>query len=670
MANPFQCEQCGGELESDDAISVIEGVCCPCRMGDRVTDGHPPSAISHPSDHGLADILSAERAAETAPDDEGPTKSSSQNCNTGHCVTGVPPMSPNSCGIGVSPVLHHEPDARVTGSSERGSEDSQSDTSDSARFNGCDILRPPPAVMPAQTINSPRSKQARRRSRDLAIGTVLGLIITAVIVGYFLTQEAELQGPAMLQTPSACSVTLRLQPAWAVVKLDDEEIGPAGESGKLALSLPLDGEAIHWLEVSADGYHTDRRPVSAVGGVDDVFIELVRKPYDVAIRTDPPQAEVWINDKLKGHSPLSVSLLPDERATLTVRHQGYVALTQTLSPPPRGGRLDLDLALQAAGPMLRVESHPPGAEVALDGAVQGSAPLTLTLDPSYLGKDVAIAASTAGYKDTTTLVTLPEVGRDEVTMVQLTLNQALAEVVLWTTPPGGQIIIDGKDMGRAPVTAEFEPSETGKQVVVQASLAGSYYGRQEVIVPSTNESPIQVTIPMEFNAQRVAFLLSLPADMRVDSALLTDRAIELIHQLTPQQRFSVLVQTDEGIESWPGGQGTEAATSEQKVRAYDMIRSVRRSTADNVMEMLRASLGFRPTTIWLFAAGELDRDALLQFSDWAEGHDVSVHVVQTAVAEKQDWLKDWTTGHHGTLTIIGRDRLPVLAFEDHHEDSP
>ena len=54
---------------------------------------------------------------------------------------------------------------------------------------------------------------------------------------------------------------------------------------------------------------------------------------------------------------------------------------------------------------------------------------------------------------------------------------------------------------------------------------------------------------------------------------------------------------------------------------------------------------------------------MLQFSDWAKGHEVSVHLVRAVGGAEDDWLEEWAAGHQGTLTILGRQTAPAVALD-------
>ena len=508
----------------------------------------------------------------------------------------------------------------------------------------------------------------------MGIGMSVGLVLTIAITTYLLVRDRPVPRLAEASASAARTITLRVTPPWANVKLDGLAAGPADGSGKVLLRLPEGDPSKHWIEIAADGHHSDRRPLAMFAGVDYAAIELIRKPYELAVRTEPDQAEVWINDKLKGFSPLTLSLAAQEEATLSVKRRGYEPLTQPVSPPERGERLELNLTLKPLGPILRVETDPPGANVMIDGVSRGAAPVAAQLDASALGEALEVVASSPGYDDATTRIVLPRNPGEEADAVQLTLRRTRIEVEVVTAPPGGRIIIEGRDLGPAPVVAKFDPAQIGRPVVVQASLAGSHFGRQDIVVPPAGERT-RVNIPMEFNAQRVVLVLALSPERAAENVALTDRALESIHDLTAQQRFAILIRTEDGVEAWPGGLGTEAATSEQKVRAYDVLRSLRPNAAGSLRETLKTALGFKPTTIWLLTSRKLEREELRPFAEAARGMDLSVHVVISetagagAAAGGEAWLAEWTASQNGTLTVLGDDKTAPVAL-DADQDAP
>ncbi len=599
-ADPFRCDRCGAELESDDAVSIIEGICTPCRVAEL------------PSSPGGPDAVSSRRVATDPQQDSNnfPGMAFEETCDQ------LDPLPGKITSARLPPDLLSMGDRQsVSG-------------------------RPSPSLS---------SQHYRRRARDLAIGTVAGFLLTGAVTAFLLLRDPPFTGEPAVGVARSTSLRIKVLPSWAQVWLDGQLVGSPDAGGRITIEIPGD-ESAHWLEVTADGYHPDRRPLSVLSGADDVLVELVRKPYEVAIETDPPEAELYVNDQLRGFSPMTLSLLPTEPASLTVKRRGYEPLTRELVPPPQGDRLALRLVLAAAGPVLRVETDPPGARVTADGMVQGTTPLTVQLAPSFGGRDVRIAASAPGYDEAAAVVAVPPAGSGEAVFVQLALKKTMVEMELLTDPPGGRVLLDGRDLGPTPLTARFDPAETGRSIVVQAVLAGSHYGRMELLVPPAGESR-RVTIPMEFNAQRVVFVAAAASHRSADRVLLAEQMVETISQLSPSSRFAILAATEDGVEAWPGGLGTEAATPEQKIRGYDYVRGLSPAASD-FAGVLRALSGFQPTTVWLFAGAELGREDLRQLDAWAKGENLSVHIVRAASSPDDGWMTEWTAAHRGTLTIL------------------
>jgi len=613
-AHPFRCDRCGAELESDDAVSIIEGICTPCRLEELPS---PPG--------GPDPIPSREVAAEDPPYDLNPNP--------------LEDMAFEETFAPLDPLPGKITSACLPDDSSWAA-DPRTATGGRPHYRG--------------------AHHYRRRARDLAVGTAAGLLLTGGVTAFLLLRDADFVGESAEAVARSTSLRIKVLPSYAQVRLDGRPVGSPDAGGRLTIEIPGD-ESAHWLEVTAEGYHPARRPLSALSGAEDVLVELVRKPYEVAIETDPPEAELYVNDQLRGFSPMTLSLLPTEPALLTVKRRGYEPLTRELAPPQQGDRLDLRLVLAAAGPVLRVETDPPGARVTADGVVQGTSPLTVQLAPSFGGREVRIAASAPGYDEAAATLAVPPAGSGEAVFVQLALKKTMVELELLTDPPGGRVLLDGRDLGPTPLTARFDPAETGRSIVVQAVLAGSHYGRMELLIPPPGESR-RLTIPMEFNAQRVVFVAATAGRRPADRVILAEQMVETISRLSPSSRFAILATGEEGVESWPGGLGTEAGTPEQKIRAYDHVRGLSLATGD-FAEVLRALSGFQPTTVWLFAGAELGRDDLRKLDAWAKGENLSVHIVRAASSPDDAWLTEWTAAHRGTLTILDAPAVVTMQPE-------
>jgi len=605
--NPLLCESCGGELESDDAISIIEGVCYGCRKA--------PAAPPH------RQIASAPQA--------GRTQSS----------------RPSRTAVAPAPLRHHIPPHDV----------------DHPAPSQLHIPRIEPSVIYRRAATDYASPpRHRKRRRDLLIGATAGLLVTLGVTGYLLRDHKSLRNLADADPSQLVTMRLAVSPAWAEVTLDGRPVRPADDQGLRLFALnPVDGD-IHWLEISADGFSPIRRPVSAISGVEELSIALLRLPYDLIVRSEPAQSEVWINDQLKGYTPLKLSMLPDEEATLSLRRQGFNDITQRIEAPALGGELAMDFALQPSGILLHLTTEPSGALIELEGEPRGASPLDVSLDPDFRGKKIRIAASLPGFETAQSVMTMPEVGGSQPIDARLTLKRTQSRMAISTDPPGAEVIVDGRALGPAPVVAHFDPTEVGRRAVIEARLAGSQHGLIEARVPETGELQ-KVVVRLASRPDRIVFVLLLPSDGGADGGVMTDHLTELIHRLDAGQKFAVVFHDDGAFRAWPEASGAVAASSMNKIRAYDAVRSVRAAPHDNVAAVLESALEYEPNAVWLLAGGNVDQTMLEGFGDRAKQRGASVSVVRATSGEFDGWLASWARSLDGDLVILGQRPSARLA---------
>ena len=597
MINPLTCERCGGDLETDDAVSIIQGVCGWCRRGEP----RPAGAVR--------------RRAET----------------TSARIT--PPRLDLSAAPELRPATHA---AQFHGS----------------QSAGVRVGEPTAAARSAreQIVFNPRSE---RRRRDLAIGMAVGFVVTAGVAGYFINRPAS---PTRETTPPVVTtMTATVSPPDATVILDAREIGPPDENGRVAFTLPVEGPDVHWLEVVADGYLDVRRPVSVAAGVRDIRIELYAKPVEIAIRTQPSQAEVWLAGEFKGYTPLSTHVSANLAGELIVRRSGYVDAMRTLEPSRGGRRIEFDITLDRAAPRLTVQSDPPGAEVLIHGLPRGTTPADIALDPSDWGKRLDVTLALAGFRSVTKPIPIPD---DEAGPfgLSLTLAKAVVELRIRTEPPGGHVILDGRPMGRAPVTAELAMNRVGKTIQIDATVPGTLHGRREFTIPDQGDA-FDVVVPLSSAGRRVVFAFANPDRPTGRDLLLHDEIIEQIHRLPPDREFALLSMTDTGLESWPGSTDCAASTAEQKVRAYDQVRSLRTTGSADLARLIEASYLFKPDVLWLFVPAGTDFESLRRIAMPETSRDVSVNIVTGDLPRAVDWVRDWTAARRGIVSVIGDDAL-------------
>lgn len=602
--NPLLCERCGRDLESDDAISIIEGVCCTCR---RSSSTKQPAAFK----------------------------------------TTIPQTPP--------PAAPPRPRPRIT--------------SPQPATVRQPINPPQPTiVMPSSIVEPSGAHRVRTRRRDLLIGVAFGMILTIGATGLMMWKKSD---PIQLQTAAAAKsempVRVTVKPAWSEVELDDKPIGPADPSGVLSFTIPADGNELHFLKVSADGFHAIRRPITVYGGVGDLSIELIRKPITVSLKSDPPDAQVWIDNQRKGTTPLELTLLPWEKTKLTLKRTGYADLTREVSPPERGNRLDLNFPLIPLGLMVRVESDPPGAIIAINGRVAGASPIDVPIDTEKSGQSIAITATLAGYAQATQKLEIPADAGSQPLSTLLTLTRPQSELTIVSNPPGAEIRIDGRPIGRSPVVATFAAEQIGARIEIEGNIKGSHIGKLTAQVPPIGENQ-HLTLSLAPCGKRVAYMVLSPTGTGTDHVLLMDHLVEQIHRLDDAQQFALITCTIEGVRQWPDSGNFASATSEQKIRGYDIARSIRPAGAGPLSDAIAAISTIKPDIIWLVGAGGATRETLDQIADAVKDHPVSINLVKVEPPEKDDWLRQWAKVHDGVVSFIGPANTRSLARDSSSMD--
>jgi len=607
MLNAMLCDRCGGTLESDDAISIIDGICCACRKGQARPVGETA------------------RQAMPAPE----------------VVFG-------------STIIRDSMKAPVL-ASDHSESTLVLDTSESI-----EEFDDEPVIALTSVDDAP--PRVGRRRRNLAVGVMVGLAVIAVAAVYAFQYGVPSLNINQQRTVDRVPVRLRVSPPSATLRLDGEPIGPADANGILELKLEPDAMRTYTVDASADGFHPARQTLSTLGGQHDFEIRLVHKPFDLVVRSEPSGAEVWIAGELRGVTPLTMTLPASATGRLAVKHIGRKTEERPISVPSDAGPLAYDVKLPLGGPVVRVETEPPGAQVSIDGVSRGVSPLNVELSEAMRGRTVQIAGSLEGHNDAQSEVIIPE-DAAEVIPTRLALSPFAAEIRIDSEPTGATLRMEGRDIGTAPVSVRFEPGDVGKTVSIEAVVPGVRIGRRTATIPPVGP-PLTLSIPLEHRFQTCVYAFAGPHRRDREWAALTDHAASLIERLTGSQRLALIAGAEGGVEAWPGGSQTLVASSEQKVRAFDRVRAMGSAAAEPA-EVIRAALATRPDAIWLMVTGDVDLKALTEIEispgDAPDDTITSINIVATRPLSDQPWIAEWVARHHGSISVIEMEPGPRLA---------
>lgn len=178
--------------------------------------------------------------------------------------------------------------------------------------------------------------------------------------------------------------TLQLAPAWAEVTIASEPAGAAilidGEAvGETPATIEvLRGERQLMLRLPARAEWHETLQIEAGGERDLGVIELAPAAGELALSSEPGGANVTLDGKFQGQTPLNLALNPGREHQLAVFKPGYRRHTETVSLPA-GASDNRTVQLRALLGEVQLHVEPEDARVTIDGRAAGRGSRTLAL---------------------------------------------------------------------------------------------------------------------------------------------------------------------------------------------------------------------------------------------------------------------------------------------------
>ena len=188
---------------------------------------------------------------------------------------------------------------------------------------------------------------------------------------------------------TASGLAIGSEPSGAVLTVDG--------IGKGTTPSTLDDVAAgdHVIEVTMDGYEPFRQTVrTQAGRSESVSVVLKAIPSEIQILTTPAGADVYIENQLRGQSPLTLRDLKAGHYRVRVQMEGYDIMARDISIE-RGQRLIEKFGLQSIAGGLEVTTMPPGVRVLLDGKEIGVT-VAKPNDPGTASESLKAASITTG----------------------------------------------------------------------------------------------------------------------------------------------------------------------------------------------------------------------------------------------------------------------------------
>jgi hypothetical protein len=210
----------------------------------------------------------------------------------------------------------------------------------------------------------------------------------------------------------------------------------------------------------------------------------------LAVNTNPPGAQVIVDNQLRGQTPLSLSLAPGPH-NLVVRGDGEPRMIPVtiVAGQTSAEHVELPRAAATAG-LLQVWSEPSGARVAIDGKPRGTTPLTAT-DLTSGQHDVVLQNELRTVNHTVMVV--PGVPASLIVPMGAPQGTPVSGWISVSAPVEMELYEQGRLLGSTSVDRLM--LSTGKHDIEIVSEPLDYRVTRSVQVAPGRVSPIAVTLP-------------------------------------------------------------------------------------------------------------------------------------------------------------------------------
>lgn len=281
-------------------------------------------------------------------------------------------------------------------------------------------------------------------------------------------------------TPRWAEVEVRSEPAGALIYSGDNEVGVTPATIQLL-------EGTHDLTVSKDGFSAWDGNVVAEPNVSQTLPLIRLQPADarLLVNTIPRGANVTVNGRYRGQSPITLSLTPDVDYQIGMSKAGYGVTSRSLRLQSAASEsITVDLSARVGTVTLNVE--PADATVYVDGRARGTGKTTVRLSSA----PHRIEVKRQGFRDWSTTIT-PRPGYPQTVTAKLRSLVAIARDAVART--------EQTSVGHTLRRIE------GGTFSMGASRAENGRRANEVIRPVTITSPFLISVKEVTNKEYAAF---------------------------------------------------------------------------------------------------------------------------------------------------------------------
>jgi len=245
-------------------------------------------------------------------------------------------------------------------------------------------------------------------------------------------QETKLN---LSMTPTFGSFSISTTPP-AEIWIDQTKVGTGTYSDRLLKGL-------HIIEAKLDKHNTITESVTIEIDKPLSFQwQMVPKTGTLAINTNPPEANVYLDGTLKGTSPFFIENVIIGEHMLRFTKTGYGEVSNQISLK-ENQTLEITEKLPT-GIEVTINSTPSGAEVWIDGIKEGITPLSMTL--SF--RSYTIKLTKEDYQDVSKFI---EIDKGE-TEYKFSLSPTIFTISIHSLPNKADVWIDGRKEGITPLS--------------------------------------------------------------------------------------------------------------------------------------------------------------------------------------------------------------------------
>ena len=266
--------------------------------------------------------------------------------------------------------------------------------------------------------------------------------------GYFnLEQELLVSEDAQQSYPLALEkmpghLSIKTHPETVKISLQNAtQESRQGETPTTLRDIPA---GRYTLQAQVERYFPQSMDIDIEGldSTQQVAIDLQPAWGQVQITSEPAGAQILLNGKKQGLTPLQIDIL-ESGETVTLQLDGYKAWQQTLSVPA-GEQRELPLIkLQPADGLLALSSQPQGARITHNGNYLGTTPLQIKLPPTDPQR---LQLYRDGYYPASHSLSI---ATGEQRELKITLKPKLGKLKISAHPADAQLYIDGVAKGSA-----------------------------------------------------------------------------------------------------------------------------------------------------------------------------------------------------------------------------